>query len=81
MLSAEGAILVQFQLLGGVSLVLVGIVVALLALRAPKRDLHTVTGFRHIAAPPSNLWPNPNKKRRNRSIYRIQRTEKGAIHP
>ena len=61
MLSAEGAILVQFQLLSGVSLVLVGIVVALLALRAPKRDLHTVTGFRHIAAPPSNLWPTQTK--------------------
>ena len=46
-LSAEGAVLVELQALGGVALVLLGVVVALLALGAAQHDLHTVSGFRH----------------------------------
>ena len=61
MLSAEGAVLVEFQLFGGIPFVLVGVVVALFALGTPKRDLYTVTGLRHIAAPPSFFLPGQTK--------------------
>ena len=61
MLSAEGAILVEFQLFSRVSLVLVGVVVTLFALGTPKRNLYTVTGLRHIAAPPSFFLPGQAK--------------------
>jgi hypothetical protein len=47
-LSAEGAVLLELQTLSGVALVLGGVVIALLTLRTPQRDLDTVTGFRHI---------------------------------
>jgi hypothetical protein len=46
-LSAEGTILVQFQLIRGVLLVLHGIVVSLLALVASQSDFHA-----HLTAPP-----------------------------
>ena len=80
MLSAEGAILVQFQLLSGVSLVLVGVVVALLALGTPKRDLHTVTGFRHNSGTSFKFVADSKKKRRSRSECRFQRCN-GVIRP
>ena len=73
MLSAEGAVLVEFQLFGSIPFVLVGVVVALFALGTPKRDLHAVTGLRHLAAPPSNFLPGPNKNAGTRSEYRSQR--------
>ena len=53
-LSAEGAILVELQTIRGILLVLHGIVVSLLALRASQGDLHPCAGFRHIQAPPCN---------------------------
>ena len=53
-LSAEGAILIQLQTIRGILLVLHGIVVSLLALRASQGDLHPCAGFRHIQAPPCN---------------------------
>jgi hypothetical protein len=46
-LSAEGTILVQFQLIRGILLVLHGIVVSLLALVASQSDFHA-----HLTAPP-----------------------------
>ena len=51
-LAAEGAILVHLKLFGGVFLVLVGVVVPLLALTAPKGNLDACTCFSHISAPP-----------------------------
>ena len=51
-LSAERTILVQLQTIGGILLVLHGIIVSLLALRASEGDLHPCAGFRHILAPP-----------------------------
>ena len=51
-LSAERTILVQLQTIRGVLLVLHGIVVSLLALRASQGDLNPCAGFRHILAPP-----------------------------
>jgi hypothetical protein len=45
MLSAEGAILVQLQAVGGILLVLHGVVVSLLALRAPQGDLDASAGL------------------------------------
>ena len=44
-LPAEGAVLVQFQTVGSVLLVLVGVVVPLLALGAAQSDLHPVAMF------------------------------------
>ena len=46
-LPAEGAVLVQFQTVRGVLLVLVGVVVALLALGTTQSDLDAGTGFGH----------------------------------
>ena len=63
-LSAEGAVLVELQTLGGVALVLVGVVVTLLALGTTQSNLDTATGFRHTR----HLlveFAVPNKKRRN----------------
>ncbi len=52
-LSAEGTILVHLQTVCGVLLVLLGVVVALLALVAPQGDLHPVASFCHtVSAPP-----------------------------
>jgi hypothetical protein len=53
-LSAEGAILVQLQLVGSVLLVLHGIVVSLLALVASQSDFHA-----HLTAPPYYWYPVP----------------------
>jgi hypothetical protein len=44
-LSAEGAVLVQFQTIRGILLVLHGVVVSLLALGTPQGDLNARTGF------------------------------------
>ena len=46
-LAAEGAVLVEFQTVGGILLVLVGVVVALLALGATQGDLNAGSGFGH----------------------------------
>ena len=52
-LSAEGTILVQLQTVGGILLVLHGVVVSLLALRAPEGDLDASAGLTcHVSAPP-----------------------------
>ena len=51
-LSAEGAILVQLKTIGGILLVLHGVVVSLLALRAPKGDLDARACLCHLSAPP-----------------------------
>jgi hypothetical protein len=69
-LSAEGAVLLEFQTLSGVTLVLCGVVIALLALRTPQCDLDTVTGFRHIGT--SFLYCRSKQKRRN-GFGRFQR--------
>jgi hypothetical protein len=45
MLSAEGAILVQFKTVRGILLVLHGVVVSLLALGTPQGDLNARTGL------------------------------------
>ena len=81
MLSAEGAVLVEFQLFGGIPFVLVGVVVALFALGTPKRDLYTVTGLRHISGTSFIFLAGPNKKRRSRSEYRSQRIIMGKTYP
>ena len=47
MLTAEGAVLVEFQTVGGILLVLVGVVVALFALGAAQSDLNAGTCFGH----------------------------------
>ena len=52
MLFAEAAILLHLEPVGTVLLVLLGVVVALFALRAGKGDLHS-----HFSAPPSNSLP------------------------
>ena len=52
-LLAEGAILVQFQLVRRVLLVLHGIVVSLLALVASQSDFHA-----HLTAPPYYWYPS-----------------------
>lgn len=52
MLFAEAAILLHLEPVGAVLLVLLGVVVALFALRAGKGDLHS-----HFSAPPSNSLP------------------------
>ena len=44
-LSAEGAVFVQLQAVRGILLVLHGVVVSLLALRAPQGDLDASTGL------------------------------------
>ena len=44
-LSAEGAVLVQLQTVGGILLVLLSDVVSLLALRAPQGDLDASAGL------------------------------------
>ena len=48
-LSAEGAILVQLKTIGGILLVLRGVVVSLLALRAPKGDLDARACLCHLS--------------------------------
>ena len=44
-LPAEGAVLFQLQTVGGIFLVLHGVVISLLTLRAPQGDLDARTGF------------------------------------
>ena len=48
MLSAEGAVLVELQTVRGILLVLHGVVVSLLALRAPQGDLDARAGLCHL---------------------------------
>jgi hypothetical protein len=69
-LSAEGAVLVELQTLSGVALVLGGVVVALFALGTPQRDLHTVTGFRHIG---TSFKLSPSKQKTPERLCRFRR--------
>ena len=52
MLPAEGAVLIQFQTVGGIFLVFERVVVTLLALGAAQGDLYPVACLCHLSAPP-----------------------------
>ena len=74
MLPAEGAVLVEFQTVGGILLVLVGVVVALFALGAAQSDLNAGTcfghGVRHLlhdSACSGNKKPEVSRIRRSRA--------------